>query len=46
MQLSDEQIRSQKSRSKAMAWALVGFMVLVFIVTVVKLSGNIADRPF
>ncbi len=46
MQLSEEQIRSRKSRSIAMAWALVGFMALVFIVTVVKLSGNIADKPF
>ncbi len=45
MQLSEEQLRSRKSRSKAIAWALFGFMVLVFIVTVVKISGNIAVRP-
>jgi len=46
MRLSEEQIRSRKSRSKAIAWALFGFMVIVFIVTVVKLSGNMALRPF
>lgn len=46
MQLSEEQLRSRRSRSKAIAWALVGFMVLVFVVTIVKLSGNVAMRPF
>jgi len=46
MQLSEEQLRSRRSRSKAIAWALIGFMVLVFIVTIVKLSGNVALRPF
>jgi len=46
MQLSEEQIRSQKSRSKAIAWALVGFMVLVFVVTLVRLNNNIANNVF
>lgn len=46
MQLSEQQIRSRKSRSKAMALGLVAFMVLVFVVTIVKLSGNVALRPF
>ena len=46
MQLSEKQIRSRRSRSIAMAWALFGFMALVFVITVVKLSGNVALRPF
>jgi len=29
-----------------MAVVLVAFMVLVFVVTIVKLSGNVALRPF
>jgi hypothetical protein len=29
-----------------MAIVLVAFMVLVFVVTLVKLSGNVALRPF
>ena len=39
----DENARRERSRRNvAMALALVAFVVLVFVVTIVKLSGNVA----
>lgn len=38
--------RSLKSRNRALAFVLVGFVVLFFVMTLVRLGGNIADRTF
>lgn len=46
MHLSEKQLRSQKSRSKAIAWALIGFVALVFFVTLVQLNSNMANSIF
>jgi hypothetical protein len=32
-------------RSLAIAWALAGLVILFFIVTIVRLGGNVAVRP-
>ena len=32
-------------RSVAIAWILAGLAVLFFIVTIVRLGGNVANRP-
>ena len=32
-------------RSLAIAWILATLVVLFFIVTIVRLGGNVADRP-
>lgn len=45
MQLSDEQIRRRRNRSIAIAWILAVLVAVFFIVTVVRLGGNVADRP-
>lgn len=45
MQLSQEQKRKQRLRSIAIAWTLVGIAVLFFIVTIVRLGENVANRP-
>lgn len=45
-QLSEEQLRRRNSRSRAIAWSLAAFIVIVFLVTVVKMSDNVAMRPF
>ena len=45
MQLSDEQIRRRRNRSMAIAWILGILVVVFFVVTVVRLGGNVADRP-
>lgn len=42
---TEEMLKERRARSKAMAWALVGFMVLVFSVTMVKLGANVLNRP-
>ena len=39
-----ERQRRQRTRSAAIAWLLVGLVVLFFIVTLVRLGANVADR--
>jgi len=41
----DERKRRQRKRSLAIAWILAGLVVLFFIVTIVRLGGNVAVRP-
>ena len=43
VQLTPEQERARKRRNLYIAWSLAAFMVLVFLVTVVRLSQNIAN---
>jgi hypothetical protein len=42
---SEENRRRQRMRSIAIAWALFAFAVLVFLVTIVRLGANVANRP-
>jgi t-SNARE complex subunit (syntaxin) len=37
--------KARKRRSLMIALSLIAFIVLVFVVTIVRLGGNIADRP-
>ncbi|MGI8724190.1 MAG: hypothetical protein ACR2J1_02255 [Methyloceanibacter sp.] len=39
-----ERQRRQRTRSVAIAWLLFGLVVLFFIVTLVRLGANVADR--
>lgn len=39
-----ERKRRQRMRSIAIAWALVALAVLFFVVTIVRLGGNVAVR--
>ena len=41
----DERQRLQRMRSLAIAWALGALVILFFIVTIVRLGGNVAMRP-
>lgn len=45
-QWTDEQLKRRRQRNVALAWTLVGFVALFFIVTIAKLGGNVANRPF
>ena len=38
-------MKAKRGRNIALALGLVGFAVLVFLVTVVRLGANIIDRP-
>jgi hypothetical protein len=40
-----ERQRRQRMRSMAIAWILAALAVLFFIVTIVRLGGQVADRP-
>ena len=39
--IKEENEKRRRRRSLAIAWSLVGFMVLFFLVTVVHLGGNV-----
>jgi hypothetical protein len=43
--LTDEEKRRQRIRSIVIAWSLVGLALLFFLVTIVRLGGNVANRP-
>jgi hypothetical protein len=40
-----ERKRRRRMRSLAIAWILAALVILFFIVTIVRLGGNVADRP-
>jgi hypothetical protein len=42
---SEEQLKRRRQRNLALAWVLGGIVLLFFIVTIVKLGGNVAERP-
>jgi hypothetical protein len=46
MQLSEGQKKRRRSRSLAIAWALVAMATLFFVVTIVRLGANVMNRPF
>ena len=43
--LTEQQLRARRSRSIAIALALGAFVVVIFLVTLVKLGGNVLTRP-
>ncbi len=44
-QLSDEQIKRRRMRSIAIAWILAALVAIFFAVTIVRLGGNVMNRP-
>jgi hypothetical protein len=46
MPLTPEEEKKRTQRNWAIAGILLAFVVLVFWVTVAKIGGNIANRPF
>jgi hypothetical protein len=45
MSMSPEEQKKRKQRNWALAGLLLAFIVLVYVVTIVKLGGNVANRP-
>ena len=41
----DVEMKARRGRNIALALGLVLFVVLVFLVTIVKLGANVLDRP-
>lgn len=46
IRLTPEQQKSRRQRSIAIAAILVGLVVLFYLVTIVRLGGNVASRGF
>ncbi len=44
-QLSEEQLKRRRMRSIAIAWILAVLVAIFFAVTVVRLGGNVMNRP-
>jgi hypothetical protein len=44
--VEQERNRRQRTRSLAIAWILAALVVLFFIVTIVRLGGQVAERTF
>jgi len=42
----DAAAKARKGRNIALGLGLVAFVLLVFVVTVVRLGANVANRPF
>jgi hypothetical protein len=42
---SDEAAKQRRLRSIAIAAALVGFVILVFLVTITRMGGHVANAP-
>ena len=38
--------KARRGRNIALALGLVVFVIIVFVVTVVRMGGSVADRPF
>ncbi len=45
IKLTEQQLRARRSRSIAIALALGAFVVVIFLVTLVKLGSNVLTRP-
>lgn len=41
----DVEAKSRNMRNIVLALSLIGFVLLIFVVTLVKLGGNVANRP-
>ena len=45
IKLTEQQLRARRARSVAIALALGAFVVLIFLVTLVRLSSGVQTRP-
>ena len=45
IRLTEQQLRARRARSIAIALALGAFVILIFLVTLVRLGSNVQPRP-
>ena len=45
VRLTEQQLRARRARSLAIALALGAFVVIIFVVTLVRLGSNVATHP-
>ncbi|MBI1621989.1 hypothetical protein IOD40_15110 [Aquamicrobium sp. cd-1] len=46
IEMTESQKKAQRNRSVALGLALVAFVVVIYIVTIVKMGPQILNRPF
>ncbi len=46
MELTPEEKKKRRQRNLAIAGVLLAFVAIIYLVTIVKIGGNIAQRPF
>lgn len=44
--LTPEELKQRKQRNLAIALGLFAFIVIVFVVTIVRIGGSVAERSF
>ena len=44
-QSAEEMLARVKGRNMAIAWSLAGFVVLIFVITIVRLGPDVLIRP-
>lgn len=42
---TEEQLQRRRKRGRVLGMVLTGLVLLFFLVTIVKLGGNVANRP-
>jgi hypothetical protein len=45
VKLTEQQLRARRARSIAIALALGAFVIVIFLVTIVRLGGNVLTKP-
>ena len=45
-QWTKQEVAARRKRSIAIALVLVAVMILIYVTTIVRLGGNVADRAF
>ena len=45
VQLTEAQVKARRARSIAMAFALVAFVIVFYVATVVKFGPDVLNRP-
>ena len=43
---NEAEMKARRGRNIALALGLLLFVVLIFVVTIIRLGGNVVDRPF
>ena len=43
---NDAAAKARKGRNIAIALGLVAFVILVYVVTLIRMGGSVAERPF
>lgn len=44
--MNEDALRARRRRNLVIGLALAAFVVLVFTITLVRLQGNVVERPF